>query len=201
MRIALISSTSPAQGRLFGAERLIRGLHDALSRTCEVDVIQSPLSEATWDSVLESYLDCYDLDLSKYDAVISTKNPTFMARHPNHICWLIHQIRVFYDRFDNEYGHCDPVTLAEHSEKRELIQQLDNLGFTGVHHIFTIGHEVSRRLRDYNNFDSEVLHPPVEDRGYFCGNQDYFFLPGRLHRWKRVDLAIRAFKLIQRPIP
>ena len=201
MKIALISPTSPVQGRLFGAERLIRGLHDALSKRCEVDWIEVPVSEATWDGVLESYLGCYDLDLSKYDAVVSTKNPTFMARHPNHICWLIHQIRVFYDRFDDEYGHCEPVTLAEHSSRRDLIRKLDTLGFRGARKVFTIGHEVSRRLKQYNGFESEALHPPLENRGYFCGGQDYFFLPGRLHRWKRVDLAIRAFKLTRCRLP
>ncbi|PYU35495.1 MAG: hypothetical protein DMG31_03860 [Acidobacteria bacterium] len=201
MKVAFISPRSPAKGRLFGAERLIESTYRALSRISEVDWIEVPVSEATWDSVLESYLDCYDLDLSKYNAVISTKNPTYMVRHANHICWLIHQIRVFYDRFDDEYGHCDPVTLAEHSERRDLIHQLDNCAFKGVRKVFTIGHEVSRRLRHYNHFDSEALHPPLEDRGYFCGGQDYFFLPGRLHRWKRVDLAIRAFKLTRSPIP
>jgi len=36
--------------------------------------------------VLRSYLDCYDLDLSAYDLVISTKNPTLMVQHPNHVC-------------------------------------------------------------------------------------------------------------------
>jgi hypothetical protein len=64
-----------------------------------VDWIEVPVSEATWDGVLESYLDCYDLDVAKYDAVISTKNPTFMVRHPNHICWLIHQLRAEMLRF------------------------------------------------------------------------------------------------------
>jgi glycosyltransferase involved in cell wall biosynthesis len=201
MKVALISPASPAQGRLFGAERLIESTYRALSKVCEAERIEVPVSEATWDGVLESYLDCYDLDVAKYDAVISTKNPTFMVRHPNHICWLIHQIRVFYDRFDDEYGHCDPVSLAEHSKRRDRIHQLDNLAFKGVRKTFTIGQEVSRRLKHYNGFDSEALHPPLENRGYFCGGQEYFLLPGRLHRWKRVDLAIRAFKLTRAQIP
>ena len=201
MRIALISPGSPAKGRLYGAERLFAGLHQALANICETDWIEVPVSEATWDSVLESYLDCYDLDVAKYDAVISTKNPTFMVRHPNHICWLVHQIRVFYDRFDDEYGHCDPASLAEQSKRKELIHQLDNVAFRGVRKIFTIGHEVGRRLKHYNGFDAEVLHPPLANKGHFCGRQEYLLLPGRLHRWKRVDLAIRAFKLTRAPIP
>jgi glycosyltransferase involved in cell wall biosynthesis len=201
MRVALIGPTSQTHGRLFGAERLIRELHRALSRNCEADLIEVPVSEATWDSVLESYLECHDLNLPKYDAVISTKSPTFMVRHPHHVCWLIHQIRVFYDRFDDEYGHYDSASMAEQTQRRDFIRQLDNVAFRGVQNVFTIGHEVSRRLKQYNGFDSEILHPPLENRGYFCGGQDYFFLPGRLHRWKRVDLAIRAFKLMRLPIP
>src|SRR5207245_6280209 len=133
MKVAFISPRSPAKGRLFGAERLIESTYRALSRISEVDWIEVPVSEATWDSVLESYLDCYDLDLSKYNAVISTKNPTYMVRHANHICWLIHQIRVFYDWFDHEYGPGHHVPGAGTRQKRGLLHRLDHLGVCRSH--------------------------------------------------------------------
>ena len=104
MKVAIVTPAIQDPDRLFGAERLFAGLVEAFQRRYDTDWIQVAISEATWDDVLRSYLDCYELDLSSYDLVISTKNPTFMVQHPNHVCWLLHQIRVFYDRFDDEYG-------------------------------------------------------------------------------------------------
>ncbi len=93
------------------------------------------------------------------------------------------------------------AALAERWQQREAIQRLDNLGLRQVRHIFTNGHETARRLKFYNGFDAEVLHPPVFASGHYCGSQDYFLLPGRLHRWKRVDLALRAMQHIKADIP
>ena len=45
--------------------------------------------------------------------MISTKTPTFVVQHRNHVCWLLHQIRVFYDRFDDEYGGLGKAAVAE----------------------------------------------------------------------------------------
>jgi len=42
--------------------------------------------------------------------VISTKAPGYMIRHRNHICYLQHTMRVFYDMFDVEF----PKASAEH---------------------------------------------------------------------------------------
>lgn len=200
MKVALVSPAFPVQGPLYGAQKHILGLFHAFQKVADIDWLQVPTSEATWDDVLRSYLDCYDLDVAKYDLVISTKNPTFMVQHPNHTSWLLHQMRVFYDRFDDEYGHYDPSTLAEQKKRQRIIHKLDNFAFSRVRKIFTNGYETASRLKAHNGFDAEVLHPPLFNERYFCGGQEYLLLPGRLHRWKRVDLAIRALKLIRDPI-
>jgi glycosyltransferase involved in cell wall biosynthesis len=194
MKVAIVTPAIQDPGRLFGAERLFAGMVEAFQRRYDTDWIEVAISEATWDDVLRAYLDCYELDLSAYDLVISTKTPTFMAQHPNHVCWLLHQVRVFYDRFDDEYGKLGKAQLAEKYEQRKMIAELDNLAFQGVRKIFSIGHEPSRRLKHYNGYDSEVIYPPVLTRGQYCAAQEYFLLPGRLHRWKRVDLALRAMQ-------
>src|SRR5664279_2710716 len=201
MKVAIVTPAIQDPERLFGAERLFAGLVDAFQRRYDTDWIQVAISEATWDDVLRSYLNCYELDLSAYDLVISTKTPTFAVQHPNHVCWLLHQIRVFYDRFDDEYGKLGKAQLAEKHEQRRTIEELDILSFQRVRKIFSIGHETSRRLKHYNGFDSEVIHPPVLTRGQYCAAQEYFLLPGRLHRWKRVDLALRAMQYLPGDTP
>ena len=201
MKTAIVTPAIHDPERLFGAERLFFGLVQAFKQRADAAWIQVPIVERSWETVLQSYRDCFDLDLRGYDLVISTKAPTYAAQHPNHICWLLHQIRVFYDRFDDEYGSLPTQALAERRAQRETIQRLDGLAFPRVRTLFSIGQEVSRRLKLYNGFDSEVLYPPVLVQGHCCGAQEYFLLPGRLHRWKRVDLVIRAMQSFSGDVP
>jgi glycosyltransferase involved in cell wall biosynthesis len=201
MKVALVTPAITSSERLYGAEKYFLGLHQGLREIADADWLQVPISEATFDDVLQGYLDCFDLDVSRYDVVISTKVPTFMVQHPRHICWLVHQIRVFYDRFEDEYGRLPRKLLAENEERRELIRQLDDQAFSHIGKIFAIGHETARRLKHYNGLDAEVIHPPVLGGDYYCSGQDYLLLPGRLHRWKRVDLGIRALKSLPGNMP
>ncbi len=201
MKTAIITPAIHDPERLFGAERHFVGMAQAFKRQVETDWIQVPLSEARWDTVLQGHLDCYDLDLAGYELVVSTKTPTYLAQHPNHVCWLLHQMRVFYDRFDDEYGSLPAAALAEHKAQREIVQKLDKLAFSRVRKIFTNGQETARRLKFYNKLDAEVLYPPVLVQGHYCKGQEYFLLPGRLHRWKRVDLALHAMRHFSGDVP
>ena len=92
MKVAIVTPAIHNPERLFGAERLFAGLVAAFQTKAQTDWIQVPTGERRWEGILQGYLHCYDLDLSAYDLVISTKNPTFAVQHPNHICWLVHQI-------------------------------------------------------------------------------------------------------------
>ena len=201
MKTAIITPAIHDPQRLFGAERHFVGMVQAFQRHVDTDWIQVPLSEARWESILQGYLDCYDLDLSAYDLVVSTKSPTYLAQHPNHVCWLLHQIRVFYDRFEDEYGKLPASALVELRSQRQTIQRLDTLAFRRLSRIFTNGNETARRLKLYNGFDADVLYPPVFSQGHYCAGQEHFLVPGRLHRWKRVDLAIRAMQHLPQDIP
>ena len=201
MKAAIITPAVTDPNRLYGAERHYLGMVNAFRRKVETEWIQVPASEYNWESVLQGYLDCYELDVARFDVVVSTKNPTYMVQHPRHVCWLLHQMRVFYDRFSDEYGGLPADALAVKRQQRDVIHRLDNLAFQQVRHIFTNGSETARRLQFYNGFKADVLHPPVFASGHVCGSQDYFLLPGRLHRWKRVDLAIRAMKHVKGDVP
>ncbi len=104
MNIAVITPMMPS-GEVGGAEALYDGLVTNLRRASHlVNRIEVFIDESSFDSILESYLKCYELDLKDYDAVISTKAPTYMVRHPNHVSYLLHTIRVFYDMFEREFG-------------------------------------------------------------------------------------------------
>lgn len=193
MKIAVITVRAES-GEAGGAERfydaLVGAFRDIGHDACEVQVLAD---ESNFDQIKRNYLRCYDLDLSGYDVVVSTKAPTWMVRHPRHVCYLVHTIRVFYDMFGETFPNAGDELLAQ----RQLVQQLDTgaLSATRCKAVFSIGSEVSRRLREHNGVEAEVLHPPLWANDFRQGvYSDYFLLPGRLHPWKRVDLVIRAMQ-------
>ena len=118
MKVAIVTPAIDNPERPFGAERLFAGLVGAFQRKAAADWIQVPVSEKRWEGILQGYVDCFDLDLSAYDLVVSTKSPTFAVQHPNHVCWLVHQVRVFYDRFDDEFGMLPKSALVEKPKPR-----------------------------------------------------------------------------------
>ncbi|NSW92676.1 MAG: glycosyltransferase family 4 protein [Firmicutes bacterium] len=197
-KVAVIAVRSPS-GETGGAERFYEGLVGALnSAGVQADLLSIVSDESNFEAIKESYLRFYDLDLSGYDGVISTKAPTYLVRHPNHVCYLVHTMRVFYDMFEYEY----PYPTIELYKQQELIHQLDTaaLQYPRTRKIFVIGNEVKKRLLKYNGLDSEVLYMSLTFDGFKSGSYEYIFMPGRLHRWKRVDLIIKAMGFVKRPI-
>jgi len=193
MKIAIVTSRTPS-GEAGGAERfydaLVCSLQNMGHGAVEIPIVAD---ESSFEEIQKNYLNCYDLDLAGYDLAISTKAPTWLIRHPRHVCYLVHTIRVFYDMFETNFPH--PTT--DHYSQQKMIHQLDTVALQPPHSraVFTIGNEVSKRLKKYNGINSEALHPPLwSDRFREGPFGDYLFIPGRLHPWKRVDLIIDAMQ-------
>lgn len=199
MKIGVVTARGSG-GEEGGAERFYQALVASFRaighQAEEVPVL---VDEPSFEQIQRNYLACYDLDVSRFDMVVSTKAPTWMVRHPRHVCYLVHTVRVFYDMFEEVFPNPSPELVAQ----REFLQSLDTAALSSPHcrTVFTIGSEVSRRLLDFNGLQAPVLHPPIWSGGFRGGEGgDYFFLPGRLHPWKRVDLVIRAMKLVRSPM-
>jgi glycosyltransferase involved in cell wall biosynthesis/GT2 family glycosyltransferase len=204
MKVAVVTAAMRS-GERGGAEALYDGLVAAV-RTAGHDVtpLEIPIDESNFEAVLASYTRCYDVDTSRFDVVISTKAPTYMVRHPRHVSYLLHTLRVFYDRFDAEY----PNAGETHREQRRLIHQLDKAGLSPARVCghFANGRTTYERLYDADAWWRQVPftalhHPPAFDKFRRPRRGKYVFLPGRLHRWKRADLVVRAFKLLKRDVP
>ena len=105
MKVAVVTAAMRS-GERGGAEALYAGLVAAVRAAGhDVSALEIPIDESNFEAVLASYSRCYDADVSGFDVVISTKAPTYMVRHPRHVSYLLHTLRVFYDRFDAEYGN------------------------------------------------------------------------------------------------
>jgi len=199
VRIAVVTARGSA-GEQGGAERFYEALVVAFRNLGhQAEELAVTIDEPNFERIKRNYLNCYDLQLRNFDVVVSTKAPTWMIRHPHHVCYLVHTIRVFYDMFDELF----PQPWEEVIDQRDLIHRLDELALSPPHcrAVFTIGQEVSDRLLRWNGITSEVLHPPLWQNAFRQGAQgDYLFLPGRLHAWKRVDLIIQALKSTRLPL-
>lgn len=199
MKIALITIQA-ASGEKGGAESFFLGLQKALKNAghnCETVTFIS--DESSQEKILASYETCHTMDLTDYDLVISTKAPSYAISHPNHIVYLVHTMRVFYDMFTKEF----PKPNSRIKAFREKIIKKDTqaLSKASISKLFTIGHEVTKRLKKYNKIESEVLHPPLVHEHFYCdGQENYIFIPSRLHRWKRIDLLIEAMQYVRSDI-
>jgi hypothetical protein len=98
MRIAIVAP-SPSPFLVGGAENLWWGMLAYLRE--ETDPRRRPDQAAVKETTLADLVAGYEafsrLDLSGFDAVISTKYPAWMVEHPNHTVYLQHRCRGFYD--------------------------------------------------------------------------------------------------------
>ncbi len=142
------------------------------------------------------------LDLSEsngrpIDLLVGTKFPTYFARHPRKVTWLVHQHRAAYELTDT------PYTDFTHDERdlalREKLIALDTETLGECRGLFSISSTISNRLRRYNGLDATPLyHPPrLAPRLHSKPAGSYVLSLGRLETVKRVDLAIRA--MLQTP--
>jgi glycosyltransferase involved in cell wall biosynthesis len=181
-----------------GAEKLVEGLHRELSaRAFECDVVRLPLFERTGFDVAKSALlwrlgDFGFLGGRDVDALIATRFPSYLARHPRKVVWLVHQYRQAYDQFGTAYSGL--TTSEDDTRAREMIRRMDTVGLSEARAVFTISRNVSDRLARYNGVESRALYPPPPLAGrYRCEPpQDYLLWVGRLERWKRPHLAVAA---------
>lgn len=137
------------------------------------------------------------LDLSEsngqpIDLVIATKFPTYFARHPNKVAWVIHQHRAAYELAGtpfSDFQHTD-----EDVALRRQIIELDTKMLGECRRLFANARNTAARIERFNGLGAEPLyHPPRLASRLRRGSAGSYVLSiGRLEAVKRVDLAIRA---------
>jgi glycosyltransferase involved in cell wall biosynthesis len=181
-------------GAEFHVRELVRQLrahgHDA-------ELVSVPFKWYPKDEILAHAAAWRLLDLSEangrpIDLVIATKVPTYVARHPHKVAWLIHQYRAAYELAGTPYSHFthadDDVAL------RDEIIRLDTAMLGECERRFANSANTAARLARYNGLEAAPLyHPPrLADRLRGGPPGHYMLSVGRLETVKRVDLAIRA---------
>jgi glycosyltransferase involved in cell wall biosynthesis len=145
------------------------------------------------------------LDLSEangrpVDLLIASKFPTYFARHPNKVAWLIHQYRAAYELCGTEYSDFAHTELD--LGLRDTLMRLDTEKLGECRRIFANARNTAGRLSKYNGLHAEALyHPPQLAPRLVPGPYgDYVLSVGRIESVKRVDLIIRALALADRGV-
>jgi glycosyltransferase involved in cell wall biosynthesis len=181
-----------------GAERHVERLTQELRvRGVDAELVTMPLFDRTHADLVKSALAWRLGEFTRFagrdvDALITTRFPTFVARHPRKIAWVIHQHRPVYDQFATPYS--DFETHAEDLEIRRMIWRMDARGLGESRKVFANSKNVADRLARYGGIASEPLYhpPPLAGKHRDDGPGDYALWVGRLEAWKRPGLAIGA---------
>jgi len=133
------------------------------------------------------------------DRVISLRYPAYAVRHPNHVCWLTHRMREYYDLWPRFRSQISARGALKEGVRRRLIHAADRyLLRRNVGKLYVISKTVQQRLLDWGGIVSEVMYPPPPERDYRTdGYEDFIFAVSRLHELKRIDLLVKAMKYVK----
>jgi glycosyltransferase involved in cell wall biosynthesis len=188
-----------------GAELHVRALVDQLRRRGhEVEKVAVPFRPQPRSELLAQAAVWRLLDLSSsngrpIDLLIATRFPTYFARHPRKVAWVIHQHRAAYELCGTEYSDFEHAEMDVGLRRRLL--ELDRRMFAECRRVFTNARNTAARLEKFNGVVAQALYhpPPLADRLRPGPYDDYVLVVGRLERVKRPELAIRALAHVPPP--
>jgi glycosyltransferase involved in cell wall biosynthesis len=189
-----------------GAELHVRALIDQLrARGYEVEKVAIPFSAQPKADLLAQAAAWRLIDISSSNGVpvdlfIATRFPTYFARHPRKVAWVIHQHRAAYELAGTPYSDFEH-TEADVGLRRRLLE-LDRQMLGECRHVFANAQNTANRLQTFNGVGAAALYhpPPLADRLHAGRYDDYVLVVGRLEAVKRPELAIRALTHVPPPL-
>lgn len=147
------------------------------------------------------------LDLRGFDVVISITSSDAKAviTKPNqlHICYCLTPTRYFWSGKD-EYEK-DTKFKVIPKFLQNYFRTTDLLTSYRPDRYIAISDEVKRRIFKYYHRDSTVIYPSIDDKFYSkyltaVKDRHYYLVVSRLVPYKRVDLAIKVFNILNFPL-
>jgi glycosyltransferase involved in cell wall biosynthesis len=189
-----------------GAELHVRALIEQLRRRGhEVEKVAVPFraqpkSELLAQAAMWRLLDLSSSNNVPIDLLIATRFPTYFARHPRKVAWVIHQHRAAYELCGTEFS--DFTHREEDVAIRKRLIELDTQMLAECRHVFANAQNTANRLAKFNGIAARALyHPPaLADRLREGPFGDYVLSVGRLERVKRADLVVRAMAHVNRSV-
>jgi len=197
MRVAVVTSTPlfVEGGHLVIARALVQALRDEGHEAAVVETPQNRFGRQG-AAYLATWLTDVGLgDGNKVvDQVISLRYPSYAVRHRNHVVWLNHTMREYYDQWDTFSASLSWKARIKEGTRRRLIHTADKYLLTkNVRKVYAQSRTIATRLERWGSVASEVLYPPPPQRAYRCdGYGNYIFAVSRLAPLKRLSLLVDA---------
>lgn len=143
------------------------------------------------------------LDLSQFDLVLSNTHCVAKGVRKKsgavHVAYVSTPMRYIWDMFDEYFGpgKCGPLTALAARAVRGPLQRWDQRTTLSVDHLIANSRFVQERIRKFWNRESTVIHPFVETGKFsnqFAEPKDYYLMVSAFAPYKRIDLAVDAFR-------
>ncbi|MDP1509789.1 glycosyltransferase [Paenibacillus ottowii] len=191
---------APIFTTVFSDERLSRNLKDADIRATWLQNI--PGVKANFKGVLPLYpIAIRDFDFRDFDIVLSSSSAFMKSiqvpKHTFHICYCHTPMRFAWD-YDTYMARQSKSNLLKNMLKLYMnrLKTWDAKTSRNVDQFVANSSVVKRRILHYYQREADVIFPPINTSRFKRATSigDYYLIVSRLVSYKRIDLAIEAFK-------
>ncbi|SRR5258708_6550711 len=144
-------------------------------------------------------------NFNEYDLVITVTSEAAkgIITNPNtkHICYMLTPTRYLWSGY-NEY-FSNKILRILFLPLINYLKNWDKVAANRPDKIIAISGVVEKRIKRYYNLDSKIIFPPVEishNQKKHDIKEKYYLIVGRLVKYKKIDLAIKAFNELGFPL-
>jgi glycosyltransferase involved in cell wall biosynthesis len=146
------------------------------------------------------------LDLSSYDLVISTSHcvakGVLIRPEATHVSYVHTPMRYAWDLWPQYFPRGRRIHRLMLAPLLHYLRTWDVIASSRVSHFVANSNFVRRRILRYYGRNAVVVHPPV-DTAYFDVEErpgDYYLMVAAMVPYKGIDLAVRAFNELDKPL-
>lgn len=151
-------------------------------------------------------------ELHGFDLVVSSSHCVAkgvrVPKGARHLSYVHAPMRYMWDLFDDYFGpgRAPPSVRAAARAVRPSLRYWDLHSARGVHRFVANSHHIAQKIVKLYGRSAEVVHPPVDLARYASlplegsGRGGYFLWVGALAPYKRIDLAVDAFRQTGAPL-
>lgn len=145
------------------------------------------------------------LDLAGYDLVLSSSSAWAHGVLPSedavHVCYCHNPFRYAWNAREATLRAHGPVVRAGLGAVLQRWRQWDWIAAQRVDSYIANSDTTRRRIARYFTREAEVVYPPVEiERFAPAGPADHYAVLSELMPHKRIEIAVRAFNALRRPL-
>ena len=146
------------------------------------------------------------LDLKKYDLIISSESgPSKGFKKKDsaiHVCYCHSPMRYLYDMKDEYLETYNFFVKKIINWYFKFLQKWDMKTAQSIDLVIANSSFVSNRIRKYWHRDAIVIHPTINCDDFYISTKEkeYYLIISELVRYKRIDIAIRAFNKLNKKL-